>query len=275
MSAAQRCVLTTTDGSEHAQAAVTWAADLANVMSARLQVATVVVIEQAEVSTELYNEYLAEGALRLEKWVGEAGVVVDPSDRIVTSGEPAEAIPRVAESVSADVVVLGASGSEGTSRLGLGGPPHRIAHAVGATVATGHEPSRLGDNTQVVVGVDGSPGSTRALRFARKLAGALGSTAMALFVQTPSAQLRTSAHHVAQTRQLAAVKRQAAAMSGDVDMRIVVGDPVAELCAHTARSESSVLVVGKRSRGIAQGALYGRVPMELLHGCRRPVVLVR
>jgi nucleotide-binding universal stress UspA family protein len=66
-----------------------------------------------------------------------------------------------------------------------------------------------------------------------------------------------------------------ARVTGEAELRVVLGDDVPERLLDEARAEDALLiVVGSRGRGGVTSALLGSVSSAVLHGSDRPVVVV-
>ena len=136
----------------------------------------------------------------------------------------------------------------------------------------------------VVVGIDGSEGSIKALRWAldeaRRRATALRvvhawgmpyGPAMAGYVPVPEPPLYDAAREGAQEvldHALAAIDPDGV----EVEPLLVEGNPVAALLE--AAGEDGLIVVGSRGRGGFAGLLLGSVGQQLVHHAHRPVVIV-
>jgi nucleotide-binding universal stress UspA family protein len=124
-------VLVGADSSKTALKAVRSAADLAAALGATLHIATAYKPEsvrapdlpaefQYSVTTHPADLLLAE----LERIGEHAGVKVEVH---AATGDPAEAIVRVAKRIGADLIVVGNKGMRGAKRV-LGSVPNSVAH---------------------------------------------------------------------------------------------------------------------------------------------------
>ena len=124
------CIIYATDGSEHARKARAYARDLAKLHGAEL----FVVHAYPAVSDLLgYSEYDSVVTRRIangEKIVDEAVEELEAAGLTVQTelleGPMAEAILRVAKVRNADLIVLGARGRGGLTRLLLGSVSQRV-----------------------------------------------------------------------------------------------------------------------------------------------------
>lgn len=272
-------ILAATDGSPNAQHALAWAGSLAAITGARLVVMSVDSVHQAEANPEFFDEKADSLTDRMRGWIADANVSGVEIDPVFRRGRPADLIETEVESTSPDLVVVGARGSGGFTSLGLGSTTHRLAHTVGVPLVAVHEQSSLGPGTQLLVGVDGSPGSEAALVWAAELARLLSTEPVAVFAYDPMVDSYPHPETSTQMyrreedaeRVVALVERQCGIK---IKLRVEPGNPTEVLADLAGDVSSSVVVVGTRSRGFAQQHLLGRVPMQLLHHCNQPVVLV-
>lgn len=99
-----------------------------------------------------------------------------PMETAVAEGDAASVIATYAQDLGADLVVMGTRGSHGLDRLLLGSVTERVLRTVACPVLTvppaapDAVPARPGLFTHIVCGVDFSPASLHALRFATAIA---------------------------------------------------------------------------------------------------------
>ena len=96
---------------------------------------------------------------------------------IVQAGSPADVLISETERLAADLLVVGSVGMRGARRFLLGSVPNKVSHHAGTDlliVKTDPPPKDVGDYDGLMVGTDGSPTATRAVRIAAGLAAALG-----------------------------------------------------------------------------------------------------
>jgi len=130
------------DGSDTARAAMLKAADLAKLTGARVHIVTasakghladLVAIEpiaagmlEALKGAESEMKSASEAMLaRASEEVGARGVDVETH---IVDEPPADAIVDVAQSVGADLIIIGNKGMRGTKRYVLGSVPNAVAH---------------------------------------------------------------------------------------------------------------------------------------------------
>jgi len=143
---AVRTVLVATDLSDHALAATTAALRL---LSSLDSAPRIVMLHVCEVpvdfgtysNADIVMDALAldEGAARaeLDEHISglDAALTIEP---LVRTGPPAQTIRDVAETLDADLLVLGTHGRHGMSHLLFGSVAERIVHRAGCPVLTAH-----------------------------------------------------------------------------------------------------------------------------------------
>lgn len=132
--------------------------------------------------------------------------------------------------------------------------------------------------TCLVVGIDGSPQATDALRWASHVAGALGTQLMAIMAWHP-ADHGAGAGPEMRAELQASVERRldrlvAAAGIPAAETRAIEGEPPVVLRNAAAECDARMLVVGTRGLGTIQGLLLGSVSRSLLFTATCPVVVV-
>jgi nucleotide-binding universal stress UspA family protein len=136
---------------------------------------------------------------------------------------------------------------------------------------------------KIIVGVDGSPGATEALRFALEEAEVIGGLVVALSAwQIPPGayggpESVALAHELfkkeGQSHLERCLESSGAAQSAvAVEPRLVKGDARHVLCR--AANSADMLVVGSRGLGAVRSLLLGSVSMYCVHHAACPVVIV-
>ena len=139
--------------------------------------------------------------------------------------------------------------------------------------------------TEIVVGVDGSPSSERALRWALQEAHRRGARVRVLhawsfpFTQGEIAHLAGEALHQPLERDAqrildTAIREAGDAAEGvDIERTVTEGPPAAALLQ--AARDAELLVVGSRGHGGFAGLLLGSVSQQCAQHAPCPVVIVR
>ncbi|MCL3862293.1 universal stress protein [Actinotalea sp. K2] len=277
------------DGSSSAQAAVLWAATEATARGRVLRIIHAVgqqaiLVVDPEATPGADDEPRPGGPRRLLDDAVEHARTAGPHLVIETrlaTGAPAAAL--LDEGTNACLVVLGSRGLGGFTGLLLGSVGVQVAaHArcpvvvVRPTVAT----SSARSSGRVVVGVDGSQASDRALTFGFAAAArrSLGVTMVRAWQPPvpvhPSLLIPLEDLHEAEHLQLLASLATVRQHYPGVDVTIAL---VNDHPAHALAVESdgaSLLVVGSRGLGGFAGLLLGSVSQAVLRHARCPVAVV-
>jgi nucleotide-binding universal stress UspA family protein len=268
------------DGSPDSDLGLDWAVDHARARGLRLEVVaasgdlTYLPERVSADAEELVRTWLERAAARLEA----AGA----SDWTTTSS-PEKAVPELIEqSKDAALVVIGARGHSVIGGMVLGSvSQHVTRHAACPVVAVrGHAAERR----RVVVGVDGSPASRKALEHAFDEADRTGSTLVAVHGIDVAAVNGpwdiTVAPHVADAidagrRLLSEAVAGHRELHPDVAVELLAlpVPPVRALA--DASATASLVVVGTRGRGGFVGLLLGSVSSMVLQHATCPVMVVR
>ncbi|HET9080255.1 MAG TPA: universal stress protein [Trebonia sp.] len=283
-----------TDGSESSKRALDWAVAEAGAREAVLQ--PVIVWQSPYDYGELRyvpvdEEQLAEGARkRLEQEIAEAAGEASPATTVplVAHGDPAQVLCE--RSASADLLVVGSRGHGGFAGLMLGSVSTKCAHHSRCPLVivrgTADRDYRL--VRRILVGVDGSEGSRRALAWAVDEAALHGASVEALDVwRDPygaDMSLEFDMEHFrvdrelllerAQDRLAAAVAEAVAAHPGaEVAPVLLQGeDTTRVLCERSA--DADLLVVGARGHGGFLRLLPGSASIACAHHSKCPVVII-
>jgi nucleotide-binding universal stress UspA family protein len=284
-------VLVATDGSEDALGAARWLARFPLPPRSTILVLSAVVIPPSPITfpglEELQRSLLAEGRracaeaadLLRSRWPAIELSVVD--------GDPREQILRAAETWKPDLAVLGRRGLGGLERLVLGSVSLMAVRHLACSALIAHGPPR--DIRRVVVGVDGSEPSRRALDFVAALAlepevevdvvavaesilapSSLPAAARAAF---RSVMADVDAQQQARLRDVLARATRGLGGWARVHTQTSVGDPARALLERAATAD--LLAVGSRGLGAVRRALLGSVSEKVLQHASCPVLIVR
>ncbi|MGQ0483176.1 MAG: universal stress protein [Pseudonocardia sp.] len=231
---------------------------------------------------------------RARQWLDEAC----DAARSVEASLPVTADLRVAhpvellvhDSAVSRMVVLGCRGLGGFTELLVGSVAVAVAARAACPVAVvrgnaalrdalpgSHGASALGP---VVVGVDGSPLSERALDFAFRTARDAGTGLVAVHAWSDFALDPDRDRAAVQEREQALLAERLAGWSADFPevpvRRVVVRDrPAGALLREAVEADAHLVVVGARGRGGFAGLLLGSTSQALLHHAPCPVVVAR
>jgi nucleotide-binding universal stress UspA family protein len=212
---------------------------------------------------------IVERALGPDRGVATAAVLDKPE------------IALQAASQTADLLVVGARGLGGFRGLLLGSVSRYMLHHSVCPVAVvrGEDRHPVGP---VIVGLNGSEHSQRALHWAAAFAAAAGRRLIAVWawhVQVVGGPFHPVAlDYQSVAHDAAEALRQAvddAHIDGvEVEQRSVLGQPAAELLNAAANEQASLVVVGARGLRGLTGALLGSVSDQVVHHATIPVVVV-
>ncbi|GAA3441658.1 universal stress protein [Planomonospora venezuelensis] len=203
------------------------------------------------------------------------------ADAIVT-GDPVGVL--VAEAEDAELLVVAARGTGRISGLLLGSVALKIVTQSPCPVVVVRgpvEPEKTFD--EVVVGVDGSPASAGALRFAAAEASLRGARLRAILawsLAAPAAEtmppmlIELGEIEAAWTRVLDEAVRSVEKSHPELEVvhQVVTGHPVQALI--DASEAADLVVVGSRGRGALAGFVLGSVSHGVLHHSCCPVAVI-
>ncbi len=285
-----RSLVVGVDGSPGADRALQWAAREARLWAARLHLVHCYPMdrdtglwldEDKQAATDTLDDITARARKHL------AGLEWDAQIEWAPSGSWAYKL--VDRARGADVLVVGSRGLGGFLQLLLGSVSHHVSTHAATTVAVVRDQAdAVADSGDVVVGVDGSAPSLRALHWGAREAARRGVGLRAVHAYAvPSAQRNFSRIVGAETAAQVHDHARAAAtelLAGAVDRAQLPADtPVRQLVAagspagvlvSTTRPEE-LLVCGPRGLSPLQQKVLGSVSDQCLRHAQAPVVLVR
>lgn len=278
------------DGSEHGRRALRWAQHEAELHGHELT---------ALLAWGLFDQLHAGGSRSFDPDYGPAdadaalGVTVADAlgdeaaaavRRVVVCDLPARAL--LDASRGAELLVMGPRGRGELRELMLGSVSQACLHHASCPVAIvrGNDEApapEVGADERVVVGIDGSEESGRALRWGLDDARARGAIVTAVHawhapysMSFTTAATDVSAFEDAAGRLLDQVVDATEAEFRDVPVeRVLVPGPATDALLGAAR-DAVVVVVGRRGVGGFRGLLLGSVSQQLAHHAPRPVVIV-
>ena len=277
------------DGSPHAHEALLWAARAARRQHAPLRVVHVartfldgyvIADRPADLTTQVGGQVLADGLERLR--------AIDPDLQVTAQVEPQDSVAAVLTEASrnAGMLVVGSRGRGGFAGLLLGSVSVTVAaHAHCPVVVVRTNPAaEAAPGGPVVVGVDGSAASTRAVDYAFDQASRLGLPLVAVHAwDLPSlfGPVPPWRPEEMEEMRLAEKVLLSESLAGhmerypDVNVTAMVhrGGPAHVIL--TACDDAELVVVGSRGLGGFRGLLLGSVSQAVLHHATSPVVVVR
>lgn len=275
------------EGSGPSTEAVFWAAAEAKARGVRLRIISCYKIPFAAdaatgwTPTETYEDLLdgCRGSLaEMRDIVATAmpGVDID----VLASAGPASQV-LVQDSEPDDLVVVGASSHAGAAAFWLGSTPRYVVRHSPCPVVVVRGAASRGRPDRIVVGIDGSPASNRALRWAGNEAQLHGIALLVvhgwmypyLAIDASSSQARDLTNVDAACILDRAVESAREEFGVEITGELVEAGPVTALLE--AVHDGDLLVVGSRGRGALAASLFGSTANSVLDHCPVPVVVVR
>jgi len=266
------CILVPLDGSERAEAALSWASALPAQRVRLLRVCS----EHPE--GQEAAEYLDQLAVRFRP----PGRAIETR---IAYGGPAEGI--VGDAVDADLIVMSTQGAGGGGRLLFGSVADRVArHAPTPTLLLrgGHHPVDTQPVRRIVVALDGSPAAERALPLATLLATRLQVPIHFVTVDDQvsprtdqghgrDAGDQSASHGEKSEAYLEATAASLLALEIVTSTEVRSGPAAIEVMA--ALGTGDLLVVTTHGQGAARRWQIGNVAEKLVRQAAAPVALVR
>ena len=275
------------DGSAPSTEAVSWAAAEAETLGARLRIVSCYEIPLAGetiggwAATEAYAS-LMEGCRSALADIKDVVAKTTPGIEVILEASAGPAATALLENVeSEDMIVVGASSRGGAAAFWLGSTPRHVVRRSPCPVVVVRGSASRGHPDRVVVGVDGSPASERALQWAGDEADRHGVPLLVvhgwvypyLAVDTTSSQARDLTNVDAACLLEAAVESARERCATEVTGELVESGPATALL-ETVR-DGNLLVMGSRGRGALAANLFGSTVNTVLDRCMVPVVVVR
>lgn len=264
------------DGSSDSELALDWADELAAEQGRALRV-LISEVDPTQV-LEATSDWHAAKMAELERDVKDRLAAARARD---TAHELVDVPPTQAlidASARAATVVVGARGHSLLSGVVLGSVSQHVARHASCPVVVTRTPYHP-DSSRVVVGIDGSTGSRKALEFAFDHASRSGSSVTAVHAWRNNARGYPGTGLVEEIEAAERILAEALAGFGDryPDVQVAAeAIPVAPQRALADASQAAELVVvGSRGLGAFAGLLMGSVSQSVLHHAQCPVAVVR
>lgn len=196
---------------------------------------------------------------------------------LVESGDPARRIAAVAESVRADVIVVGTRGNAAIGDALLGSVSGRLAAdapcpvLVVAPVVQQHVRPESWHARTLVCGFDGSDAAWAAAEQAALLAGRMDGTVSLVCVGTAVSWRMAE---VADALREAVTARHPGAAVAPISWEVRSGDPAWELECVASAITAPLIAVGSRGLGPWRDPLLGSVTRRMLLSARRPILVM-
>jgi nucleotide-binding universal stress UspA family protein len=232
--------------------------------------------------------------VRAELDAGSPGDGTQSLRAVMREGQPADEIVRLADEAEVDLVVMGGqSDRERSGWTTLGTTAERVLRASPVPVLVArrlpHGPPRT-----LLVAVDGSEPSRRALAWADFLRSRFGGSCTALHVESPvlfeysdlvpsrsdmaaiAAEAPVQKHGRVQAREqwLREEVRRAGVDPDTIALRVTIGRPADEILAEQERSGADLIVMGTHGSGTLVRALLGSVAGAVLRKSPCSVLVV-
>ncbi len=212
------------------------------------------------------------------------------ADIVVTTGSPAREIVRIAEEISADLLVMGTHGRGGFDRLVVGSVTEKVLRTTRTPVLTVSPQTRFAiassaPYTAVLCAMDFSPASMRALQFALGAGTQKGANVILLHVVEGVGDVpRETAHfNVPEygayrsqdaATQLAAIVPDAVRREYTVEDRVTIGKAHREILRVAADANADLIVMGVHGKGATE-RWFGSTTSHVIRDADCPVLTVR
>ncbi|HSE08095.1 MAG TPA: universal stress protein [Nocardioidaceae bacterium] len=263
------------DGSGDSELALDWADALAAEQGRSLRV----LISEVDATQvlEATSDWHAAKMARLEFDARDrlAGAQCRDSSVELVGSPPTQAL--VDASAKAAAVVVGAQGHSLLSGVVMGSVSQHVTRNAACPVVVTRAPARP-EADRVVVGVDGSTGSRKALEFAFDHASRSGAPVTAIHAWRQGSRGDSGDGLVEEIRAAERILSEALAGFSDQYPDVKVTTEAIPVAPHKVLADASrsaaLVVVGSRGLG-AFGALLGSVSQSVLHHAQCPVAVVR
>ena len=264
------------DGSSDSELALDWADELAAEQGRPLRVliSEVDPTQVLEATSEWHAAKMAE--LEADAKDRLAGARTRDAALELVSVPPTQAL--IDASAHAVAVVVGARGHSLLSGVVLGSVSQHVTRHASCPVVVTRTPYHP-DTKRVVVGVDGSTGSRKALEFAFDHASRSGSSVAAIHAWRNLARGLPGDGLIEEIQAAERVLAEALAGFADQYPDVEVSAEAIPIAPQRALADASqaaeLVVVGSRGLGAFAGLLLGSVSQSVLHHAQCPVAVVR
>jgi len=191
------------------------------------------------------------------------------------SGRPADHLVQEAEALRADLIVVGTHRREGLDLIRHGSVSRGVLHGASISVAVvpgpGPEPEER--IRRLLVGVDFTPASERAVRLAFSMAGP-GSTVWLVHVRKRGEHADDPQLLRGQLRRMVPARAEKSGVTVDVQV-VDASEPAEALRQCAEQADADLVCLGTRGHSGLAGSLMGSVSQALVASSNRPVLLVK
>jgi len=226
----------------------------------------------------------ARGALTLitSDPARNAGVRADVR---IEPGLAAAAVPSLAVSTGADLILVGAHGKGFLQRLLLGSTASRLLRKSRCPVLMVKEPCR-GPYRRALVAIDFSPGSELGLGLAREVAAGADLVLLHVFDVPFEGKLRIAGvsddvvhRYRVQARERAlrrlhGIAQAAGLAAAEYSARVMAGDATRQILSEEEKSDCDLVIMGKHGTNVTEELLLGSVTNRVLAESRSDVLVV-
>jgi uncharacterized protein len=261
------------DGSAEAREAVRWASRLTSTLGGEIVVVHALgLLEHLEGNLVVAHRHRAEIEQVLEnEWSAPLGRDGTPVQTIVQDGHPVDVLLGVAESIDADLLVMGNRGSGASPDLALGSTSLHVLRAAEVPVLVVPERESSARHLglrRILAATDGTPASEAAVEIACGLAEAFGAWITAAHAVEDHA---TSFHRNGNAELHERVHRSA---SGPAHIAVRRGRPDEVIRTVATMIDADLVVTGCRHHRAGEGRVVGSVSRQVVRAVHRPTLVV-
>ena len=278
-------ILVPTDGSDCAQAAVGYAADLATHHEARVHALCVADSRTLE-NAPRYDQIEKEREEVAERTCNDLSVSGVPVEQAVRTDIPHKAILRYATERDIDLIVMGTHGRTGVERYLLGSVTEKVVRLSDVPVLTVKAEDDGGVTypyTDILVPTDGSEGAEAAIAPAIDIARTYDARihaltvidTMALGADVRSGAILDTLEESAQSAVETIEEQATRASVSAVETTIAHGNPYRGIRSYAENHDIDLIVMGTHGRSGIERYLLGSVAEKTVRTSPAPVMTVR